>query len=435
MTSSSNTVVSEAAGGAAAGGAVVGSPPAGGAVGGSAGAAAVTSAAMAGDGIVGTSRMRSAKTAAAAGPAVSRAGAVVLAPGLRVVERDDRTVQIGVEPPLRILVRNPPPGTTEVLRLLAQGVPLVAATRRVAVSRGMPTDTWSVLIGDLLAGGFLLRTPHAGPTPRPADGFASRSAAHRANAATSPPATSLADAVVVVSGSGRVASSVASLLAAAGTGHVHLDPDRALRPGDAIPAGPTPADLAGAASVLPFDPGRRRGARGPDRHSDPAGPADRETLAHVVRRARPGIAVHRPAGYVRPGLVVLATDGPPPPELVRRLVDEGQPHLAARAGEFRGVVGPLVLPGRSSCLHCHDLHRRDSDAGWPQVLLELRHTVAPPPVVLATSTAALAASQALQYLGGGRPSTVDGTVECTPGDWRVRRRTWRPHPGCFCQFR
>ncbi len=360
------------------------------------------------------------------------AGTVVLAAGLRVVERDDRTVQIGVEPGRRILVRDPPPGTTDVLRLVSQGVPLAVAARRVALTRSVPLDSWDGVVAGLLAGGFLVRTSE------PAAGAAALRAAGSRDAgpAGDPTRTSLADAVAVIVGTGRVASSLATLLAAAGTGHVHLDPDRALRPGDATPAGPSPDDLVDATAVLAFDPGRRREEhRAGLAHHRPPTPADRSTLAAVIRRARPQVAVHRPAGYVRPGLVLLATDGPPEPEVVRRLVSEGQPHLAVHAGELRGVVGPLVLPGRTSCLHCHDLHRRDADGGWPRVLLALRHSVVLPPAVLATSVAALAADQAVQFLGGRRPATLDGTLECAPGEWRVRRRSWRAHPACFCHLR
>ena len=349
----------------------------------------------------------------------ARLGTVAFAPGLRLVERDDRTLQIGVEPTRRVLVRHPPPGTVEVFRLLARGVPLSMASRRVAVARNLSPDTWDQVVDELLAGGFLVRTAVAG-----------------GQGAGGPAPVSLADAVVVISGTGRVASSVATLLAAAGVGHVHLDPDRALRPGDAVPAGPTADDVTHLTTAPVFDPGRRRGEPPADlRSRRPPASTDRVTLAEVVRRARPGVTVHRPAGYVRPGLVVLATDGPPGPELIRRLVTDRQAHLAVHAGELRGVVGPLVLPGRTSCLHCHDLHRRDADSGWPQVLLELRQAVTTPPAVLATTVAALAADQALQHLGGRRPAAVDGTLECGIGEWRVRRRSWRSHPGCFCSLR
>ena len=50
----------------------------------------------------------------------------------------------------------------------------------------------------------------------------------------------------------------------------------------------------------------------------------------------------------RPDLAVLI--GIPDPELAARLMRERIPHLAVSASEAIGVVGPLVLPGRSALL-------------------------------------------------------------------------------------
>ncbi|MEO5833527.1 MAG: hypothetical protein ABJA16_11705 [Nakamurella sp.] len=354
-----------------------------------------------------------------------------LVPGLRLVERDDATLQIGIDPPRRILIRHPPPATAEVFRLIDRGVPVSVATRRVALHHRLAPESWNALLEELLAAGFLVdRSTPAGHAALPAG-------RPRSIAPATTDVRPLGDAVVVVIGTGRVASSLASLLAAAGTGHVHLDPDRAIRPGDAAPAG-LAADVAppafGSAAMFDLPPGRPGTDPHPARHDHPDPRVrDRAALAAALRRAHPEVIVHRPAGYVRPGLVVLATDGPPDPVLARRLLADGQPHLAVHAGLWRGVVGPLVLPGRSSCLHCHDLYRRDRDAGWPRVRMALQRSDTPPPVVLATSVAAVGAGQALQFLGGaGRPATVDGTLESTAGDWTVRRRSWRPHSACFC---
>ncbi len=366
------------------------------------------------------------------GPASVRLG---FAPGVRLVERDSATLQIGLDPGHRTLVHDPPPATAEVLRLIHRGVPVPVATSRVALRHGLPPSTWWTVIEALLAGGFLIeeRSPvRALTTSARRTGTVGST---RGTTVGRPDVRLLADAVVVVIGTGRVASSLASLLAAAGTGHVHLDPDRAIRPGDAAPAG-LAADLALAAQASTADlPSSTPGADARAPAPDTRGPRqrDRDALAATVRRARPATTVHRPAGYVRPGLVVLSPDGPPDPATSRRLVDDDQPHLAVHAGATRGVVGPLVLPQRSSCLHCHDLYRRDRDSGWPRVRMTLQSGGDAPPVLLATSVAAIAAEQAVQFLTGvARPATVDGTLETTAGQWTFRRRSWRPHPACFC---
>ena len=114
-----------------------------------------------------------------------------------------------------------------------------------------------------------------------------------------------------------------------------------------------------------------------------------------------------------------------------------QAHLFAVVRPSVGVVGPLVLPGRSSCARCHDLHRRDRDAAWPTVAAQLRALPggAPAPagagsravgadgcdVVLATAVAAQACLQVLAFLDGG--------TAAPPGRGRHRRGVARGRPG------
>ena len=70
------------------------------------------------------------------------------------------------------------------------------------------------------------------------------------------------------------------------------------------------------------------------------------------------------------------------------------PHLAASAREAIGVVGPLVLPGRTACLSCLELARSDRDPAWPLILAQLAGQVAQPVACAATLAAAVAAQAA-----------------------------------------
>src|SRR5271168_3100729 len=63
------------------------------------------------------------------------------------------------------------------------------------------------------------------------------------------------------------------------------------------------------------------------------------------------------------------------PRMLRDLHSQGVAHLAVRVRDGTGLVGPLVVPGVTSCLGCADLHRRDRDAAWPAVAAQLRDTV------------------------------------------------------------
>ena len=75
--------------------------------------------------------------------------------------------------------------------------------------------------------------------------------------------------------------------------------------------------------------------------------------------------------------------------------------------------GPLVLPGRTSCLRCADLTRRDADPQWPMVLAQLSRLRLDLPEVLTGWAASVAAAQALAFLGGEQPETAGATLELT----------------------
>jgi hypothetical protein len=95
-----------------------------------------------------------------------------------------------------------------------------------------------------------------------------------------------------------------------------------------------------------------------------------------------------------------------------------------------------VLPGRTGCLRCADLHRADRDPAWPVVAAQLagvrRRREEPSDVVLATLAAALGARQCLDLLDGREPAAAGASLELSLTDWRLRRRGWPPHRRCDC---
>ncbi|MEO3805715.1 thiamine biosynthesis protein ThiF [Nonomuraea sp. B1E8] len=136
----------------------------------------------------------------------------------------------------------------------------------------------------------------------------------------------------------------------------------------------------------------------------------------------------------RPDLVVLAPVGPLDGVLVNELTALRIPHLLVSAFEGHGIVGPLVLPGESACLHCLDLTRRDHDPAWPIVTARLGGY--PPGEIACDSTlaalvAAAATGHALAHLDGRESAVTNGTMDVTP-DWRWKRRSWTIHPQCRC---
>jgi hypothetical protein len=116
------------------------------------------------------------------------------------------------------------------------------------------------------------------------------------------------------------------------------------------------------------------------------------------------------------------------------LLRRDAPHLIIRPTPCGAVVGPLVAPGRSSCLHCADLTRRDADPAWPELLRQLlRRQVTVSPAVR-TWTIGVAVTQVLCFLAGGRPETLGATVELGAPAYAMRLRTWPAHPECGCHW-
>lgn len=124
--------------------------------------------------------------------------------------------------------------------------------------------------------------------------------------------------------------------------------------------------------------------------------------------------------------------------LVRDLHRAGVPHLPVRIRDGTGLIGPLVLPGATSCLHCADLHRSDRDASWPVLAAQLEGTVGSADRATVLATAAVALNQVDQVIdairGGGcrakPPPTLDATLEFDIGSRTTVVRRWSRHPLC-----
>jgi bacteriocin biosynthesis cyclodehydratase domain-containing protein len=142
-------------------------------------------------------------------------------------------------------------------------------------------------------------------------------------------------------------------------------------------------------------------------------------------------------------LVVLADALVTDPRVLRDLHAARVPHLPVRVRDGTGLVGPLVIPGLTSCLACADLHRSDRDAAWPALAAQLRHAVTTADRATVLGTAALALTQVDLVLRAMReepdsqddsptPITLDTTVEFDVGTGSVVTRRWSRHPACAC---
>ncbi|MCP2320522.1 bacteriocin biosynthesis cyclodehydratase domain-containing protein [Nocardia amikacinitolerans] len=135
-------------------------------------------------------------------------------------------------------------------------------------------------------------------------------------------------------------------------------------------------------------------------------------------------------------LVVLADTVVTDPRLASALVLHRIPHLPVRVRDGTGVVGPLVLPGETSCLRCADLTRVDYDAEWPHLAAQLLGRVghASPAAIAATAALALGELEAILDCSPRRPpATLDATLELDLDSHLLQRRYWAPHAACGCR--
>jgi bacteriocin biosynthesis cyclodehydratase domain-containing protein len=325
-------------------------------------------------------------------------------PGLPVLRRRAGEIQVGLDPRYAAVVSGlPEPVVTAASRLTGErtidellaglgtdpaGRPAMLELLRILTDRGLIQDA---------AG-------EAAPIPGRLRGEA---AGVRRPAAADP--ANRHGLVVAVHGDGRLAVSIACLLAAAGVGWVHV---------------------AARGSVRPEDTGTGY-------LSDDVGRARRAAAMSAVRRVDSRVRTS-PVGARRPDLAVLADAAVPDPVLVSVLTADAVPHLPAYLRGGVGVVGPLVAPGRTSCLRCADLHRSERDACWPGIAAQLAGVPQLADVAGTQATAAFAAAQALDALAWShasqaRPATWNASVEIDPISARTHHRSWKPHAGCPCR--
>ena len=141
-------------------------------------------------------------------------------------------------------------------------------------------------------------------------------------------------------------------------------------------------------------------------------------------------------------LVVLSDFLVADPRVVRELHAARVPHLQVRVRDGAGLIGPLVIPGVTSCLDCADLHRSDRDSAWPAVAAQLRDTVGSADRATVLATAALALNQVdrvIRAVRGGSgvdgsqepPPTLDTTLEFDVNAGSLVARRWSRHPRCL----
>jgi hypothetical protein len=142
----------------------------------------------------------------------------------------------------------------------------------------------------------------------------------------------------------------------------------------------------------------------------------------------------------RPTAVLLLSQGEVARERLDDLVRTGVPHVLVRALEAEIVLGPFVLPGTSSCVRCHDLHRRTQDPTYGALLASLastsRHDGVAEPVPVAPAWMALgwAVNDLVRHAEGELPTTAGSVVRLHAGSTAYAAQSAPAHPGCSCRW-
>jgi hypothetical protein len=345
-----------------------------------------------------------------------------LKPALRRLWRDRSCVQLGVDAQHAVILEGICDAAGTVLDLL-DGERDWSEVLATAATRGCDPDDAAALLHLLFTHGAL-DDAAAWPAGIPVDELDRLAPDHAHASLVAPEPGSGAGTLLrrnaaraVVVGAGRVGASIAGLLCAAGVGDLTVCDTAVSGPADASPAGFPPT------------------ADGTTRATATASAASQVGAGRVTAGR---LDIDNPRLYAGADVVVLAPDvyaGPAPP-LRAALTATGSPYLLAGVRETRGIVGPLVLPGVTSCARCHDLLRADRDPGWPVIAAQLvnsRPTAGQAcDVVLATAVAAVAAGQVQDLLDGRSVATLGATLEIPLPEWRLHRRSWRTHPDCGC---
>jgi bacteriocin biosynthesis cyclodehydratase domain-containing protein len=383
----------------------------------------------------------------------------VLKRGLLPVWRDRDTLQIGIDS-RRAVALTGMAGAAWVIGLL-DGSRDRDQVVQAAAHHGIPAETTERVLALLATAGALddfpagtLRLLSPPLRARLATELAAASLARRDGDGGARTLARRLTAQVRIHGAGTVGDGIASLLTSSGIGQVtNANPQRpeklpstAKWPGTLRPrvtsAGADGSGEPPPSTARPAKPRPRTGRPGNPQPSTghPGGPqpsTGRHPGSPQPSTGRPGKPQpgKAPPGTALPDLAILV--GRHLMELRASLMRDQVPHLAVSADEAIGVVGPLVIPGRTACLRCLDLTRAERDPAWPLILAQLEGREPNPcacDAPLAAAVAAQAAAQVLAFID--RPVAADpvanGTLELVLPGWQWRRRTWPRHPGCSC---
>ena len=126
----------------------------------------------------------------------------------------------------------------------------------------------------------------------------------------------------------------------------------------------------------------------------------------------------------------------PEPEHLAELMQEGIEHLCALVTPFGAHIGPYVIPGRTPCFHCIELHRSERDSYWQQVatalFIDRTERVG---LAQAFFTVAILESYLLRLLNGEVPhDLLSQSATYSLATQGEVKHIWGFHPDCSCHW-
>jgi len=136
-------------------------------------------------------------------------------------------------------------------------------------------------------------------------------------------------------------------------------------------------------------------------------------------------------------LAVMMSNGEPGRQRFQEAMEAGTDHVRVVVEEDRIRIGPLVRPGLTPCVNCHDLHRADWDNAWPALMTQFGASASSvsPSAVCATTLHVAAATIAAEIIAHCDESVAETTGHCLVVGPHFRdHQTWPVsfHPGCSC---
>ena len=216
---------------------------------------------------------------------------------------------------------------------------------------------------------------------------------------------------ILVFGSNRLALSIYSLLLASGFSSTKLI-DR-IRPINEISA-----DLVCGASIKTSDIGLKSS----------------EVLAELKRNSQLNFVDEAPFPSV-PAFIISTSATQP--DYIQRWLSEAIPHLLiGNLIESQIEIGPIVIPGKSPCLHCLELWRSEQNPNYQK--LNLLTAIAAPLELSAGAVSAIAGFAVLQIceFAATAQSKLIGAVAKVDllNPLAPEMQYWQPHEDCGCQY-